>query len=236
MTSMRLGKFLAQSGVASRRDAERLIASGVVAVNGVVVTTPVYFVNDGDRVTVNAKDIKPDQKIRIFAFHKPINTMTTTRDPDGRRTIYDVLGAEYKNLRYVGRLDFKTTGLLLLTNNGDVARQLTLPGNEIPRCYLARVANVRAANLDAARRGMTVDGIKYRPMQIDVVDNHTLRVIVTEGKKNEVRHVLAAIGAPVLKLHRVSYGNIDLGDLKPGKIYELDQKSIDAIMKSLYNR
>ncbi len=234
--AIRLGKFLSDAGVASRRDAERLIATGAVAVNGTIVDTPVFFVGDDDRVTVHGHNVHCDPRVRIFAFHKPIDTMTTTRDPNGRRTIYDVLGVEYKNLKYIGRLDFKTTGLLLMTNNGDVARQLTLPQSQIPRTYLATVKNARAANLGAARRGITIDGIHYRPMRIDVVDDHTLRVLVTEGKKNEVRIVLRAVGAPVMKLHRISFGPIGIDRLKPGEICELDQKSIDAIMKSLYNK
>jgi 23S rRNA pseudouridine2605 synthase len=147
--------------------------------------------------------------------------MTTARDPLGRRTIYDVLPKQYKNLKYVGRLDYQTTGLLLLTNDGDLARRLTLPSSNILRVYIASVSGTDLGGLERARAGMTVDGVRYRPMKIDVLGSNELRVTVTEGKKNEVRIVLAAAGQPVKKLHRISYGPIELGNLSVGKIIEI---------------
>lgn len=233
MTRVRLAKFIADSGVASRRAAEELIVSGAVAVGGVVVTTPVFFVDDGDVVTVHGRRVEPKTETRLYIFHKPINVMTTAHDPAGRRTIYDALGAEYKNLKYVGRLDYKTTGLLLLTNDGVLARKLTLPSSEIPRTYVAMVGGADMSTLDAARRGMTVDGITYRPMEIDVLGPDTVRVTVREGKKNEIRIVLRACGHPVRKLHRISFGPIELGNLAVGQIRVVPQKSIDALLKSL---
>ncbi|MDE6477806.1 MAG: hypothetical protein K2L94_00990, partial [Alphaproteobacteria bacterium] len=146
---------------------------------------------------------------------------------------YDVLPREYKNLKYVGRLDYKTTGLLLLTNDGVLARKLTLPSSEIPRTYVAMVGGADMSTLDAARRGMTVDGITYRPMEIDVMSSDTVRVTVREGKKNEIRIVLRACGHPVRKLHRISFGPIELGNLPVGQIRAVSQKSIDALLKSL---
>jgi 23S rRNA pseudouridine2605 synthase len=229
----RLAKFIADCGVASRRGAEDLIKSGVVSVNGVVVDTPVFFVDDGDVVCVSGKEIKKEDGIKLYMFHKPINTMTTTKDPDGRTTIYDVIDDKYKNLKYIGRLDFKTTGLLLLTNNGELARQMSLPKNHIKRTYVATVNGFTERGLNIARNGVVVDGVKYRPMDITVVDKNKLRVTVTEGKKNEIRIVLKHVGAPVVGLHRVSYGNIELGNLKVGKILELDKKTIDLILKNL---
>ena len=133
--------------------------------------------------------------------------MTTVSDPEHRKTIYDVLDKKYKNLKYIGRLDFKTTGLLLLTNNGDVARQLSLPKNHIPRTYIATVNNHNERALNLVRKGVVVDGIKYQPMKIEVIDNHNLRVTLTEGKKNEIRIVFKHIGAPIVALKRVEYGS-----------------------------
>lgn len=231
----RLAKFIADCGIASRRDAEKLITSGVVTVNGVVVDTPVFFVDGTEEIVVNGKKIDhrmADGESRLYAFHKPINTMTTARDPRGRKTIYDVIDPEYKNLKYVGRLDYKTTGLLLLTNDGELARKLTLPSSNIERVYIATVFGNDTSTLDRARRGITVDGIKYRPMKIEVLENNDLRITVTEGKKNEIRIVLAAVGLPVKKLHRISYGNIELGKLSVGKMVCIDKKSIDALAKS----
>ena len=230
--TVRIAKFIADSGVASRRGGEDLIASGRVTLNGVVVVSPVAFVSDGDVVAIDGVPVAPRAETKLYAFHKPLNTMTTVRDPRGRKTIYDCMPDEYKNLKYVGRLDYKTTGLLLMTNDGALARRLTLPSSNIPRTY---IATVNAKNLDglrAARRGITVDGITYRPMKIDVVGENELRVTVSEGKKNEVRIVLRACGAPVRKLHRVQFGNILLGNLPVGKIREIPQKTIDALLKS----
>lgn len=230
----RIAKFIADTGAASRREAENLIAAGAVAVNGAVIDTPVFFIDtDSDTVTIAGKRIEPRATSRLYAFHKPINTMTTARDPRGRKTVYDCLAPEYKNLKYVGRLDYKTTGLLLLTNDGDLARRLTLPSSHIERTYIATVNGGDMSGLDAARRGITVDGVNYRPMQIDVIDTSTLRVVVTEGKKNEVRIVLRACGAPVRHLRRISFGPIRLGNMAPGQIKPVPQKTIDELLKSL---
>ena len=227
----RIAKFIADSGVASRRAAEALIANGAVSVNGKIIDTPVVFVDDTDDVLVNGKKITTIRNTEIYAFHKPINTMTTRHDPSGRKTIYDCIPDEMRNLKYIGRLDYKTTGLLLLTNDGELARKMTLPSSQIPRTYIATVYG-DLSKLDLARRGITIRGIKYAPMQIDVLDNKTLRITITEGKKNEIRIVLSTIGAPVKKLHRISYANIELGNLPPNKIRKVNQKTIDAIIKS----
>lgn len=230
--SVRIAKFIADCGVASRRNAEKLIESGVVVVNGNVINTPVFFVDDGDNVCVNGQQIQKKKETKLYMFHKPINTMTTTRDPMGRKTVYDVLDKKYKNLKYVGRLDYKTTGLLLLTNDGALARKLSLPTNNIERTYIATVNKYTESGLNIARRGVTIDGIKYRPMKIERIDDNHLKVTVCEGKKNEVRIVLKHIGSPVKELHRVSYGDILLGNLGVGKIKEVDKKTVDLILKN----
>jgi len=230
---VRLAKYIADCGTASRRDAEKLISQGAVSVNGNVVDTPVFFVGDDDKVFVHNRQIQPDTAIKLYMFHKPINTMTTVRDPENRKTIYDVIDDKYKHLKYIGRLDFKTSGLLLLTNNGDFARKMSLPKNHIPRTYIATVVKHTKSGLDIARHGVTIDGVKYRPMQIDVIDDKTLHITVTEGKKNEIRIVLKHIGSPVIALHRISYGPIHLGKLKVGEISEIDKKTIDLMLKNL---
>ncbi len=231
--TVRIAKFLSDSGIASRRGAEDMISHSRVAINGRVIDSPVEFVDDTDVVTVDGVTVCPRVATKLYSFHKPINVMTTVRDPMGRRTIYDCLPAEYKNLRYVGRLDFKTTGLLLLTNDGELARRLTLPSSHIAREYIATVNKIDNAGLGRARAGITVDGISYRPMEIEIMDANNLRVRVTEGKKNEVRIVLRSCGCPVRKLHRVSFGTIKLGNLSVGKIREESQKTIDALIKTL---
>ncbi|MBR6010548.1 MAG: rRNA pseudouridine synthase [Alphaproteobacteria bacterium] len=231
--TVRLAKFIADCGVASRRGAESLIEQGAVSVNGKIVDSPVFFVEGNEKICVNGKEIKSKEEIKLYAFHKPINTMTTTKDPMGRKTIYDVLEKKYKNLKYVGRLDFKTTGLLLLTNSGELAREMSLPKNHIQRTYIASVNSFTEKKLDVARKGVCIDGIKYRPMKIEVIDAQTLKVTVEEGKKNEIRIVLRYIGSPVKALHRVEYGPIKLGNLARGKILELDKKTIDLVFEKL---
>lgn len=230
--TVRIAKFLSYNGVASRRGAERLIADGAVAINGTVIDSPVNFVNDNDVVTINGKKIENKLTTELYAFYKPINTMTTTHDPHARKTIYDVLPEKYKNLKYVGRLDYKTTGLLLLTNDGDLARRLTLPSSKIPRVYIATVSG-DTKKLDMARRGITVDGICYAPMKITETEPNVLRIEITEGKKNEIRIVMRACGCPVVKLHRIKYGKIDIENLIPGQIKKISQKTIDEMIKTL---
>lgn len=230
--TVRLAKFIADCGVASRRGAEELINSGKVSVDGKIVESPVFFVNGNEKILVNGKEIKKQDEIKLYVFHKPLNTMTTTKDPEGRKTIYDVLDKKYSNLKYIGRLDFKTTGLLLLTNSGDLARKMSLPSNHIPRTYIATVNKYSESGLSVARKGVCIDGIKYRPMQIEKIDDHNLRITVTEGKKNEIRIVLKHIGSPVINLHRVSYGPVLLEKLGVGKICEIDKKTVDLILKN----
>ncbi len=230
--TVRLAKFIADCGVASRRDAEKLIESGRVSVDGIVINTPVFFVDGDEQIVVDGEVIKKNNDIKLYMFNKPINTMTTARDPLGRKTIYDVLDKKYKNLKYIGRLDYKTTGLLLLTNDGNFARQMSLPKNQIERTYVATVNKFTEQGLDKARHGVSVDGIKYRPMKIDIIDEHDLKITVVEGKKNEIRIVLKYIGSPVVNLHRISYGPIKLGNLGVGKISEVDKKTVDLIFKN----
>ena len=229
---IRIAKFISDSGITSRRGAEQMIADGRVIVNGETIKTPVHFVDDSDEIIIDGKKIEKRSDTKIYAFHKPIDTMTTTRDPRGRNTIYDILPREYRNLRYIGRLDYKTTGLLLMTNDGLLARKLTLPNSNIPRIYLADVVGNNLSKLDRARRGATIDGIKYRPMEIEIMPDKRLRVTVTEGKKNEIRIVLKHCGLPVRKLHRIMYGPVSIKNLPAGKIIELDEKTIDALIKT----
>jgi len=255
--NIRLAKFISDSGVASRREAERLIESGAVSVNSAIINTPVFFLDGSEDVIVQGKKISQQNEIKLYAFNKPINVMTTSNDPNGRETIYDILPKNYRNLKYIGRLDYKTSGLLLLTNDGGLAQNLTLPNTKIPRVYNAKlypkkldeIKSVKIINLlrkflspifseesllDIARAGVTLDKIKYAPMGIEIISRYPLAVKITlyEGKKNEIRLVMDYLGLPVKKLERVSYGNINLDNLKSGEIKELSQKTIDELVKS----
>jgi len=229
----RIAKFIANSGIASRRGAEDLIDQGAVTVNGTVIDTPATLVDDTDVVAVHGQNVARPTELELYMFNKPMNTMTTANDPQGRKTIYDCLPDEYKHLKYVGRLDYRTTGLLLMTNDGELARKLTLPDSKIPRVYIAIVNGRDFSQLNRAREGMTIDGITYQPMKIDILPDKNLRVEIMEGKKNEVRIVLRKCGLPVRRLHRISYGPVRLGKLSVGKIQKLQQKTIDAVLNSL---
>lgn len=228
----RLAKFISECGVASRRKAEELIENGHVYVNSKQIVTPVYFVNEDDKIIVDGVLLKRPDDVKLYMFNKPLNTMTTTNDPEGRKTIYDYLEKQYKHLKYVGRLDYKTTGLLLLTNSGDLARKLSLPKNHIPRTYIVKVNNYTEDGLKVISKGTKVEGIYYRPMKVKPIDKNTLRVTVDEGKKNEIRIVFKSIGSPVVELHRINFGNIELGNLAPKKIKEIPKKTIDLLLKN----
>ncbi|MCL1891848.1 MAG: rRNA pseudouridine synthase [Alphaproteobacteria bacterium] len=250
----RIAKFIADSGIASRREAEKLIVDGKVFVNGEKILTPVFFINGDEKILVDGKSLAGESQARIFAFNKPINTMTTRSDPQARATIYDYLPAKLHNFKYVGRLDYKTTGLLLLTNDGELARRLTLPSSGIKRVYVAGLhpksfaeikSPARAKALrgflsplnsddfifDNARNGIKIDGVQYAPMEIELLSRYplTVRLTLQEGKKNEIRIVMDYLGFLVKKLHRESYGPTRLGDLAPGKVRELNAKEIKLI-------
>jgi 23S rRNA pseudouridine2605 synthase len=241
----RLAKFIADTGIASRREAEKLIAAGNVFVNGEKIITPVFFVDGAEKIIVNGKEITRN-KDELYLFHKPINTITSRNDPQGRKTIYDVLPKKYENLKYIGRLDYKTTGLLLMTTNGDLAREMTLPSSGLKRVYIAHLhpknfAEIKSPSrakalrgflsplnsddiiFDAVRRGATIDEIKYEPMEIKVLSRYPLsiQIALTEGKKNEIRIAMDWLGFMVKKLHRISYGEYELGDLQVGEIRKI---------------
>jgi len=254
---IRIAKFIADSGVASRRDAEQLIAKGAVSVNGKTIDTPVFFIEAGDKVFVNGKPIQQRTGTRVVAFNKPVNTVTSARDPDGRTTVYDCMPAGMRGLKYVGRLDFKTTGLLLLTDDGELARRLTLPEAGLVRTYVAKLRpdpsaakspngirrlrdflsplSADDAVFDALRRGVAIDGVKYAPMGIELLSRYPLSVKIKlrEGKKNEIRIAFDYIGLPVAKLHRESYGPVELGNLRLGEYRELSEKEIKRLVESI---
>ena len=230
---IRLNKYLANAGICSRREADDFIQAGVISVNGEVVDNLGAKVLPTDKVMFHDQPVRRERKVYIL-LNKPKNTVTTTDDPEERHTVMDIVrNACAERIYPVGRLDRNTTGVLLLTNDGDLVRKLTLPSSNIPRTYIATVNGTDFSKLDNARRGITVDGVKYSPMIIEEIGSNNLRITITEGKKNEVRIVLRACGCPVRKLHRVSYGKITLGNLGVGKIKKISQKTIDETIKSL---
>jgi 23S rRNA pseudouridine2605 synthase len=222
----RIAKVMARAGVASRREAESWIAAGRVKVNGTVLTTPAFTVAPSDRIEVDGAPLPGRERTRLFMYNKPKGLMTTNSDPEGRATIFQNLPKDLPRLVSIGRLDINSEGLLLLTNDGGLARSLELPSTGWLRRYRVR-ANGRTdqPTLNKLKKGVKVEGVAYGPIEA-ILDreqgaNLWLTVGIREGKNREVRKVLAHIGLKVNRLIRVSFGPFQLGDLKDGAVEEV---------------
>jgi len=225
-TGERIAKRLARAGLCSRRDAEEWIMQGRVAVNGRVLTSPALDVTERDAITVDGKPLPERERTRLFLYHKPRGLMTTHDDPEGRPTVFDNLPAHLPRLISVGRLDFNTEGLLLLTNDGGLARALELPETGWLRRYRVRAHGaITQPQLDALRGGVEVDGVKYGPIEATLEreqgDNVWITFAIREGKNREVRNVLSHLGLEVNRLIRVSYGPFQLAELPEGEVEEV---------------
>jgi 23S rRNA pseudouridine2605 synthase len=234
----RIAKLLARAGIASRREIERMIAEGRIALNGEKLTTPATLLESLDGVTVDGKPVRPAAATRLFRFYKPPATLTAERDPKHRPTIYDRLPPGLPRLVPVGRLDFMTEGLLLLTNDGELKRQLELPRTGVVRTYRARAyGQITQAQLESLAEGITVDGIHYGSINANLErrtgSNCWVEMSLTEGKNREVRRVLAHLGLQVSRLIRTAYGPLTLEGLEPGAVDEVPQGELDAFRRSL---
>ncbi len=222
----RIAKVVSRAGLASRRDAEEWIVQGRVTVNGRVINSPALDVTANDVITVDGKPLPPRERTRLFLYHKPRGLMTTHADPEGRPTVFDNLPEGLPRLISIGRLDFNTEGLLLLTNDGGLARALELPDTGWLRRYRVRAhGEVTQAQLDELKKGVEVDGVKYGPidatLERDQGANVWLVFAIREGKNREVRNVMAHLGLEVNRLIRVSYGPFQLGELAEGEVEEV---------------
>ena len=227
----RIAKRLARAGVASRREAEALIADGRVSVNGHVLDTPAFTVGPADRIEIDGEPIPVIERTRLFLFHKPAGVVTTNRDPQGRRTVFDVLPEGLPRLITVGRLDINTEGLLLLTNDGGLARVLELPQTGWLRRYRVRVhGEVDEGALAGLKDGIAVDGVFYGAIEAALErrqgTNAWLMVGLREGKNREVKNVMAALGLEVTRLIRVSFGPFQLAELPEGEVQELRGRTL----------
>ncbi|MFC3079130.1 pseudouridine synthase [Phenylobacterium terrae] len=231
----RVAKALARAGVASRRDVERLIEAGRVALNGKVLTTPAVKVEPGDILTVDGEVVNEPEPARLFRYHKPVGLVTSHKDPQGRPTVFAALPPGLPRLISVGRLDLNSEGLLLLTNDGGLARALELPETAILRRYRARAhGRITQDKLDTLKNGITVEGVRYGPIEarLDKAKegpqgaNVWISVTLTEGKNREVRRVLEALGLKVNRLIRLAYGPFALGTLGVGEIEEVGPRVI----------
>lgn len=225
----RIAKRIARAGLCSRREAERWIEQGRVSVDGTVLTTPAFTVTDDNHVVVDGKPLPAKQETRLWRYHKPPGLVTTNRDELGRDTIFDHLPKNLPRVLTVGRLDLNSEGLLLLTNDGDLARKLELPATGWTRRYRVRVyGRVDQAKLEPLKRGVTIDGVGYDAI-IASVDkqqgsNAWLTVSLREGKNREIRRVMEHLGWPVSRLIRLAYGPFQLGNLKAGAVEPVPHK------------
>lgn len=225
----RIAKAIARAGICSRREAERFIAAGRVALNGHILTSPAINVEPDDRVTVDGKPLPTPEPARLWRYHKPMGLVTTHRDPQGRATVFDDLPKRLPRVISVGRLDLASEGLLLLTNDGMLARRLELPAMAWTRRYRVRVRGaVEQARLDRLAQGITVEGMDYSAIivTLDAVENgeHWLTMCLKEGKNREIRRVLHHFGLQVRKLIRTAYGPFQLGNLACGQVEEVPRR------------
>ena len=235
---MRIAKKIAESGAASRREAEELIAEGRVSVNGKVVTTPAFFVDDSHEITIDGRPIgKKSENLIVWKMNKPKGYLTTKRDPKGRKTVFDLFSKTNDRLLYIGRLDYNSEGLLLFTNDGNFSRKLELPSTGLTRSYKVRFhGNLTEEKIEKLKNGMTVDGINYGPIDVKIIkqdkSNNWAVLTLKEGKNREIRKVLESLGCTVNRLIRISYGTVSLGNLQSGKVEKLSENEIRKLVKS----
>jgi len=238
----RIAKLLARAGIASRREVERMIAEGRVALNGAKIETPATILPNLRGVTVDGKPVASAEPTRLLRFHKPSGLITAERDPAGRPTIYaalrNALPPGAPRLMPVGRLDLNTEGLLLLTNDGEFKRQLELPSTGVPRTYRARTFGaVSQAQLEDLMDGITIEGVNYGPIDANLERrtgrNQWIELTLTEGKNREVRRVLEHLGLKVSRLLRTAYGPFVLGDLPRGAAVEVRKEELERFRSSL---
>ncbi|OYW56951.1 MAG: pseudouridine synthase [Hyphomicrobium sp. 32-62-53] len=228
---MRIAKAMARAGLCSRREAERWIEDGRVAVNGKILTTPACEVGPGDKVVVDGRPLPAAEPVQLWRYHKIKGVVTTNNDPEGRPTVFDKLPPEMPRVISIGRLDYNTEGLLLLTNDGALARHLELPATGWLRRYRVRArGRVTQADLDKLKDGIEIEGIRYSGIDatIDTVQgaNIWLTVGIREGKNREVRKVMAELGLEVSRLIRISFGPFELADLVPGAVEPVRRKHL----------
>ncbi|MFK7879015.1 pseudouridine synthase [Roseobacter sp.] len=227
----RIAKVLSRAGVASRREAERMIEAGRVRVNGAQIMSPALNVTPADSITVDGTPIAAPEPPRLWLFHKPLGLVSTDNDEKGRDTIYSILPEDLPRVMSVGRLDINSEGLLLLTNDGGVKRKLELPSTGWLRRYRVRV-NGRPTDdlLEPLRKGVTVDAEAFQPMTVTLDRqqgaNAWLTIGIREGRNREIRRALAAVDLSVNRLIRINYGPFQLGELKPGEVEEIRRKTV----------
>jgi 23S rRNA pseudouridine2605 synthase len=228
---VRLAKYLAHAGVASRRASETLISAGRVSVEGETVTDPARDVGEDSRITVDGRPVGGAEPRVLYAVNKPVGVLSTARDTHGRRTVLELVPAQGLRLYPVGRLDADSSGLILLTNDGELANRLTHPSFEISKTYRARLGggNVGEPALNALRDGVELDDGATAPARVRRVRGNLIELTIHEGRNRQVRRMCAAVGHPVLELSRVAFGPLRLEGLKPGAHRRLRAAEIERL-------
>lgn len=235
----RIAKYLARAGIASRREVEAMIERGEVRIDGRKLSTPAFKVTGREDIRVNGKRVQAHDPVRVWRYHKPSGLITTTSDPDGRRTIFQELPKSLPRTITIGRLDLTTEGILLLTNDGELARAMELPRTGFVRHYRARAhGQVTQAALDTLKDGLTLDdGTRYTSIEAELEretgTNNWISVKLTEGKNREVRKALEHLGLQVNRLIRTQYGPFELGDLRPGAVDEIPSQVLRDTLQGL---
>ncbi|MAQ55869.1 MAG: pseudouridine synthase [Rhodospirillales bacterium] len=236
----RVAKIIARAGLCSRREAERLILRGLVRVDGELITSPALNISAKAKIDVDGNPLPDPQPTRMWRYHKPAGRLTTRRDPEGRPTIYDGLPLELSQAITIGRLDMSSEGLLLLTNDGGLARRLELPKTGWLRKYRVRVHGIINSNeLDQLAHGITIDGIHYGPvtatLERQIKSNAWVNIALREGKNREIRRLMEHLGYSVNRLIRISFGPFQLGKLTRGNVEEVSSRILSSNLPSDIN-
>ena len=228
---MRLAKYLGNAGVASRRASEEIVRAGRVTIGGATITDPAHDVGPGDSVAVDGRPVLAGQERVVYALNKPAGVVSTARDPQGRPTVVSMV-PQTERLYPVGRLDIDTTGLILLTNQGELAHRLTHPSFEVAKTYRAVVggAPVREHALHALRGGVELDDGRTAPARAHRISADTIEITIHEGRKRQVKRMCDAVGHPIKRLERVAFGPLALGDLPRGRWRKLSDAEVEALM------
>jgi 23S rRNA pseudouridine2605 synthase len=235
----RIAKFLARAGVASRRACEELIAAGRVRVNGAILTHPVTLVDANDAIAVDGAPLAPASQSRIWRYHKPAGLVTTAYDPQGRPTVFDALRESLPRVISVGRLDINSEGLLLLTNDGELARYLEHPAQGLARTYRVRAHGpIDNSIIARLRRGLKIDDVHYRPISVTIDSrqgtNCWLTMVLHEGKNREIKRLLQHLGLHVTRLLRTGYGPFPIGKLARGAVEEVPSRTLREVLPGYF--
>ena len=234
---MRLAKYLASAGVASRRASEQIVRAGRVTVDGVTVADPARDVRPADAVAIDGRPVSPAHERVVYALNKPAGVVSTARDPQGRPTVVTMV-PQTERLYPVGRLDIDTTGLILLTNEGDLAHRLTHPSFEVEKTYRAVVGGppVHEAALRALRDGIELEEGRTAPARVERVSADTLEITIHEGRKRQVKRMCEAVGHPVKQLERIAFGPLELADLPRGRWRKLSREEVERLTAAIAGR